>query len=224
MEALRRAGRKGEGVFHRKQEGASALEFALVLPILVVLIFGAFSVGLGYERKLAMAHAARDSVRVGATLPFEPTGTDGEPDLGWFEKIRDRAVAASTSQLDPASGDGIVVCIAYVSGNPGSTREPSSKAIQYTSNGGTWSQTAPPTGDYCFDDKLGDRYCTYAEDGTPSSAECPSKANYDPDLEGRVQVEVRRGFDFNLVLVPARVLTLTSRSVAQYEENGTVDS
>ena len=49
--------------------GAAAVEFALVVPILAMLLIGIVTVAIVYNNKLALANAVREGARVGATLP-----------------------------------------------------------------------------------------------------------------------------------------------------------
>ncbi|MBG6226207.1 Flp pilus assembly protein TadG [Arthrobacter sp. CAN_A2] len=46
------------------QRGAIAVEFALVLPILLLLVFGIMEVGRAYNAQVTITNAARESVRV----------------------------------------------------------------------------------------------------------------------------------------------------------------
>jgi len=51
--------------FYRENEkGASAVELALVLPILLMLLFGIFQFGLVFNSYLAVTHAAREGARL----------------------------------------------------------------------------------------------------------------------------------------------------------------
>jgi Flp pilus assembly protein TadG len=43
--------------------GAVAVEFALILPLLVLLVFGIYEFGRGYNAKVTLTHAAREGVR-----------------------------------------------------------------------------------------------------------------------------------------------------------------
>jgi Flp pilus assembly protein TadG len=47
----------------RRREGAAAVEFALVLPLLLVLLLGIIDFGLYYYNNLQLTHAARDAAR-----------------------------------------------------------------------------------------------------------------------------------------------------------------
>jgi Flp pilus assembly protein TadG len=52
------------GLGHAREErGAAAVEFALVLPILLVIIFGIIDFGLYFYNDLQLTHVARDAAR-----------------------------------------------------------------------------------------------------------------------------------------------------------------
>jgi Flp pilus assembly protein TadG len=48
-----------------RDDGASAVEFALVLPLLIILVFGIISFGIVFAQKLALGNAARQAARYG---------------------------------------------------------------------------------------------------------------------------------------------------------------
>ncbi len=48
----------------RSERGATVVEFALILPILVMLVFGIVEFGRGYNAKITVTHAAREGARV----------------------------------------------------------------------------------------------------------------------------------------------------------------
>jgi Flp pilus assembly protein TadG len=50
---------------HREQSGASAVEFALVSPVLIMLVFGIMAFGILLAQKLALGNAAREAARFG---------------------------------------------------------------------------------------------------------------------------------------------------------------
>ena len=50
----------------RNERGAAAVEFALVLPILLMLVFGIIDFGLMIHEKTMLANAAREGARNGA--------------------------------------------------------------------------------------------------------------------------------------------------------------
>lgn len=53
----------GNGYRGRRERGAAAVEFALVLPILIVILLGILDFGLYYYNDLQLTHAARDAAR-----------------------------------------------------------------------------------------------------------------------------------------------------------------
>jgi hypothetical protein len=59
------------------ERGAVAVEAALVLPLLIVLLFGIFEVALLVNDNLLMGQAARSAVRTAVALPRDP-GFDSE--------------------------------------------------------------------------------------------------------------------------------------------------
>lgn len=52
----------------RDQRGAAAVEFALVLPIVVVILAGIFEFGMGMWRKQVLTAAVREGARYGITV------------------------------------------------------------------------------------------------------------------------------------------------------------
>lgn len=91
------------------ESGANAVEFALLLPVLIVLIFGILYGGIVLNGQLSVTQAAREGARFGATLPI-PVGGGGEPDAGWYTQVRVRANAASAGTL----GGSDVICVWFV--------------------------------------------------------------------------------------------------------------
>ena len=57
---LMRKRRKNEG-------GAAALEFALVMPLLFLLLFGIIAFGVVFAQNLALSNAAREAARFGSS-------------------------------------------------------------------------------------------------------------------------------------------------------------
>lgn len=161
---------------HADSRGASLVEMALVLPLLLMLLMGIVSAGLAYNHQLGLTHAAREAARFGATLPVDNFGSMGD----WLAAVEDRAVEAATGSLDSGT-PGAFICVAYVHPNG---VDPS-------------DQTAK------------------IENGTVTSgATCFSDGR--PDDERRVQVQVMRDVDFN-VLVFNTTLTIDSEGVSRFE-------
>ena len=50
----------------KNEKGASAVEFALILPILIILVFGIVEFGIAFNNYIALTHAAREGARIAA--------------------------------------------------------------------------------------------------------------------------------------------------------------
>ena len=61
------------------QEGAVAVEFALVLPILAMLLLGTVTAGLAYTHSLGLTNAVREGSRFAAITPYPPLDASGNP-------------------------------------------------------------------------------------------------------------------------------------------------
>jgi Flp pilus assembly protein TadG len=55
----------------RNEKGASAVEFALVLPIFVSVIFAIFQFGIAFNNWIAITHAAREGARLAAVGQYD---------------------------------------------------------------------------------------------------------------------------------------------------------
>lgn len=72
--------------FGAREDGAAAVEFALILPILLLFIFGIIEFGFIFNRWTSVTHAAREGVRQMSVGVDDLTATvaaeDAAPDLG----------------------------------------------------------------------------------------------------------------------------------------------
>jgi Flp pilus assembly protein TadG len=90
-------------------DGAVLVEFALVFPILAMLLFGVISAGMAWNQNLALAQGARVGGRYAATLPTH----DYESMDDYLDDVAARVIAASEGSVDH-SVPGQRVCVAYV--------------------------------------------------------------------------------------------------------------
>jgi Flp pilus assembly protein TadG len=111
--------------------GASLVELAMALPLLMVLILGMVSAGIAYNHNLSLSHTAREAARHGATLPVTNFAS---MDL-WLDEIAARAVEDATGSLDPGT-PGLIICVAYVHPNGSLATDSTSSR---TNNGGSVS-------------------------------------------------------------------------------------
>jgi Flp pilus assembly protein TadG len=89
----------------RTERGASALEFALVAPILILLLFGIVTFGLLFAQDLALSNAARQAARFAAVAghtcdQVKLEAQDAAP------LIDDLALDDITVAIDPATSPG----------------------------------------------------------------------------------------------------------------------
>jgi hypothetical protein len=89
---------KRNGIVRRikREDGASLVEMAFVLPVLILLIFGSLEFGLAFKERLTISSAANSAGRTGATM-----GDRAEADIRILEAIE----VGLYDQVDP----GIIV-------------------------------------------------------------------------------------------------------------------
>jgi Flp pilus assembly protein TadG len=119
------------------------VEFVLILPVFLILIFGGITAALSYVHQESVTHAVRDGARYGATVPVAQCDTTSNcGNKTWAQLVQqvtaDRSVGAlSTSQI----------CVSLVSGSSGAIYTGHGARSNYTT--GT-STTFPTIG--CFND------------------------------------------------------------------------
>lgn len=77
-------------------EGAAAVEFALVVPLLLALVFGIIDFGILFGQNLSLNNAARDAARFGVVRQI-----DGSPGRSCYQVLKRARDAAVTIALDP---------------------------------------------------------------------------------------------------------------------------
>jgi Flp pilus assembly protein TadG len=65
-------------VYVKREEGAAAVEFALVLPILILILFGIIEFGFALYNKEVITNASREGARAGIVQAPKLTETDVE--------------------------------------------------------------------------------------------------------------------------------------------------
>jgi Flp pilus assembly protein TadG len=133
----------------RGERGAALVEFTLILPLLLLIVFGGVTTALAYERKSELVYAVRDGARYGSTVPRDQCDTTSNcGNRNWAQLVQ--FVTSKRSDGALATGD---ICVALVVGGSSSTA-----ATVYTRTGGVYATgtntTFPDTG--CFDDGNGD--------------------------------------------------------------------
>ena len=88
------------------EKGASAVEFAIILPILIMLVFGIIQFGVAYNSYIALTHAAREGARLAAVGLYE------DPDFDFEQAVRDSAPSVEIETVEVENPEGIRI------GNP----------------------------------------------------------------------------------------------------------
>ncbi len=101
------------GAFRDREGGAVLVEFAVVLPLLLMIVFGIISFGIVFHHKLSLGDGAREAARYGATLPVTNFASAGNPMHEWLDVIAARAIADAGGVLDPGVPNR-TICVAYV--------------------------------------------------------------------------------------------------------------
>jgi Flp pilus assembly protein TadG len=84
----------------RPETGASAVEFALVVPLLVMLLLGITTAGLGLNNALGTTDAVREGARYGATTLMTPAPTGYST---WAAAVQAKTVGLSAGSLTGTS-------------------------------------------------------------------------------------------------------------------------
>src|SRR5213078_4494766 len=121
--------------------------FALILPIVVMLLVGVVSAAGAYQKDLSLSNGAREGARYGATLPVANFITT-TPINSWLDDVANTAVHAVDDGL-PSGTTGRTVCVAYVHPNGTDTNDRTTKRFEDASGNVTYSSGTTAT---CFSD------------------------------------------------------------------------
>jgi Flp pilus assembly protein TadG len=66
---------RGNSRFRRREDGAAAVEFAIILPVLALLILGGMDMAHMYYIKYVITNASREGARYAAKYTYPPTDT-----------------------------------------------------------------------------------------------------------------------------------------------------
>jgi Flp pilus assembly protein TadG len=109
-----------------RERGTSLVEFAIVLPVFLVIVLGLFSGGVAYNRQIALRNAAREGARYASTVDRAQVFTNGN---NWASNMRDLVVERSEGELTSSQ-----VCVALVDNTTGTAQ---AVDAAHTTAGGT---------------------------------------------------------------------------------------
>jgi Flp pilus assembly protein TadG len=87
----------------RREDGAAAVEFAMVLPILVIIVLGIVTGGMSYSNAIGVQNAVREGARFGATGDVTQ--------LTWAGDVISRVRSTQFDDGTTAADSGTSVCV-----------------------------------------------------------------------------------------------------------------
>ncbi len=131
---------RGRATGRERSRGAVIVEFALIAPLLFMLLFGMLTGGLVMERRLAVSAASREGARYGATLTTEQcTPVSNCGGRTWAQQVRNVALTRAGRGVGAAD-----ICVALVDGAGSS---PNALSPTHTTAGGSRSCYADNSAD-----------------------------------------------------------------------------
>jgi len=121
------------------------VEFALIMPVFLIIIFGGITASMVYQDRSAVVNAVREGSRFGSTLPYAQCDTTSNCNAGGSNRNWAQLVQYVTQKRSDGTLSTSQICVALVTGSSNTT---------YTHTGGvytTGTSTAFPTAN-CFDD------------------------------------------------------------------------
>ena len=129
----------------RDDRGAALVEFALVVPVLAMLLFGMITAATSWDRSMSLSHAARLGGRYGATLP-----TSGQTSLdAWLTLVSARTVSNAEGNLN-VNVAGRQVCVAYVHPDGSTALDQTRRRVENTAGTASYANST------CFNDGQAD--------------------------------------------------------------------
>jgi Flp pilus assembly protein TadG len=112
------------GPVRNRQGGAAAVEFALLLPVLIALSLGAIDWGYYFYVNQLVTNAAREGARAGTLKPPPPTGTPAAAEDAARQAVTDflssvnltGATSVSANYDNPGGTAAISVSVSYTTG------------------------------------------------------------------------------------------------------------
>lgn len=105
----------------QNERGQSLVEFAIILPVLLLIVVGTIDLGLGFKTYITLTNAAREGVRWISIHPTDQTGARNRIEeetvrIGLTEGIfleGGYEVSFAPNQSDYAAGENVTVSVTY---------------------------------------------------------------------------------------------------------------
>lgn len=88
--------------------GAAAVEFALLLPLFVMLVFGIISGGFTFDRWISVTQSAREASRFAATYPVDPSNMNQ-----WYLDVANTAAEGAGITIGTTDPTTYFICVAF---------------------------------------------------------------------------------------------------------------
>lgn len=104
-----------------REQGQSLVEFAIILPVLLLIVLGTIDLGMGFKTYIALTNAAREGVRWISIHPSDQAGArDRVQEEAERVGLEDGIIIAdgygvsfSPNQDDYAAGENVTVNVSY---------------------------------------------------------------------------------------------------------------
>ncbi len=145
------------------ERGAAALEFALVMPVLFLLLFGIIDYGLWFNDSLSVRQGVREGARLGVVKSFAAPGCTQTTDLAKLAcRTRERVGAlAGTTYVKVVVPEGwvrgkpLLVCgMVKVEGATGLVPLPAGRWVRSMTRMSIEADASPPTGGSSYEDPV----------------------------------------------------------------------
>jgi Flp pilus assembly protein TadG len=126
---------------NRNERGMAAVEFALVLPIAMLLVAAIIELGTAFYRQQILTGAVREAARIGA-LAADPRATEGEIVSTLTDFLSDAGLDGATASVSVsgaggASGEALTVSATYPTSTGFLSSMLTAAHSTYGSSGGT---------------------------------------------------------------------------------------
>jgi hypothetical protein len=109
-------GQGGSGITAHGEGGVAAVEFAILLPVLVIMLFGLIQFGIAFNTKIQATNGAREGARMAVVGvdSWDDVSGSGKP---YWQVVQERAGLGSISncdlQMPAAIGETVTVAFDY---------------------------------------------------------------------------------------------------------------